>query len=51
MMKITLILKQEHIDAIEENFFCDLTDDAYEETVPYLHDIWDQICEQTKGLG
>jgi len=43
-MKITIDISEKHMYAIEDMFFCEMTDDEYEDIRPLLLEVWERLC-------
>jgi len=47
-VEIKLKITEDHMDAIEDMFLCDLTNEEHKKIRPLLLDVWEQLCE---GMG
>ncbi|HDL02257.1 MAG TPA: hypothetical protein ENH20_00300 [Candidatus Pacearchaeota archaeon] len=43
--KIQITLSEKEIDAIEDQFFCKLTERQYKKIKPNLLNIWEKLCD------
>jgi hypothetical protein len=44
--KITVKISEKDMDAIEDIFFCKLTEKQYDKMRPRLVDIWETLCNE-----
>ena len=44
-LKITIDITEEQMDAIEDNFFCELSEEEYKNIRPLLLDVWECLCD------
>ncbi len=44
--KITISLSEREMDAIEDNFFCELTREQYMKIKPLLRRVWRKLCKK-----
>ena len=43
-MKITIDITENHMYAIEDIFFCEMTEKEYEDMRPLLLEVWERLC-------
>lgn len=44
MVKVTIDITENHMYAIEDIFFCDMTEKEYEDMRPLLLEVWERLC-------
>ena len=49
--EIKLKINHKDIEAIEDMFFCDLTDKQFKKIKPNIKKVWKQLCEQEETQG
>jgi hypothetical protein len=39
------LLTKKEMDAVEDRFFCECSDEEYEKMLPILQSVWEKLCK------